>query len=456
MFQFLRSNASITLFLLVGMWTIATFAFVQADISPLGWELKNYLLGQKLNEGFRMYQDIRDNSGPLSAGFFQLIEFLNFPISWNAYWATGIILFQAIVFQRTINRYELMGPLGNMPFFIYTLFLHISLDFWVPSAALIGLTFLILAWREIIKQQSTLQVDDRVFLIGLFIGAAGLCYPSYYLFIFWGFLSLLFYSGINIRQMLLVLVGFLIVNGITALLYTYHGNFSYLIEVFQKSAFVFHTPAWADIQRIASTYVMAILLGFYGLWTVIQRPKIKSNGQKAQQTNFIWVFISFFAAFTLPANNSHNYLFILPAMAYFTLNLFFLLKRYWIQELILFAILGSVWFSWQTEWNNSSYNRIQAGKLPIKNERLMVLGPQIDEYQANQMAGPFVNWELSNDVFSELNTYRTVVKLQRYLEMDSPTYIYDPAGNFPRMRYYLPYLQDRYVEVQKHLYKRKN
>jgi hypothetical protein len=456
MFQFLKSNASITLFLLVGIWAIATFAFVQAGISPLVWELKYYLLGKKLNEGFRMYQDIRDNSGPLTAGFFQLIQFLDIPISWNAYWSTSIILFQAIVFQRTINRYELMPPLGNMPFFIYTLFLHISLDFWVPSAALLGLTFLILAWREIIRQQSTLLVDDRVFLIGLFIGAAGLCYPTYYLFIFWGFLSLLFYSGINLRQMLLVLVGFLIVNGITALLYAYNGNLSYLIEVFEKSALVFHTPAWADIKHIASTYVPALVLGFYGLWTVIQRPKIKSNGQKAQQTNFIWIVISFFAAFTLPANYSHNFLFILPALVYFTLNLFFLLKRYWIQELILIAIMGSVWFSWQSEWENSSYNRVQAGKLPIKNERLMVLGGQIDEYQMNQMSGPFVNWELSNDLFQEMNTYQTVVKLQRYLEMDSPTYIYDPAGNFPRMRIYLPYLQDKYVEVQKHLYKRKN
>jgi hypothetical protein len=456
MFQFLKSNASITLFLLVGIWAIATFAFVQAGISPLVWELKYYLLGQKLNEGFRMYQDIRDNSGPLTAGFFQLIQFLDIPISWNAYWSTSIILFQAIVFQRTINRYELMPPLGNMPFFIYTLFLHISLDFWVPSAALLGLTFLILAWREIIRQQSTLLVDDRVFLIGLFIGAAGLCYPTYYLFIFWGFLSLLFYSGINLRQMLLVLVGFLIVNGITALLYAYNGNLSYLIEVFEKSALVFHTPAWADIKHIASTYVPALVLGFYGLWTVIQRPKIKSNGQKAQQTNFIWIVISFFAAFTLPANYSHNFLFILPALVYFTLNLFFLLKRYWIQELILIAIMGSVWFSWQSEWENSSYNRVQAGKLPIKNERLMVLGGQIDEYQMNQMSGPFVNWELSNDLFLEMNTYQTVVKLQRYLEMDSPTYIYDPAGNFPRMRFYLPYLQDKYVDVQKHLYKRKN
>jgi hypothetical protein len=256
--------------------------------------------------------------------------------------------------------------------------------------------------------------------------------------------------------MLLVLVGFLIVNGITALLYAYNGNLSYLIEVFEKSALVFHTPAWADIQRIASTYVPAIILGFYGLWTVIQRPKIKANGQKAQQTNFIWIIISFFAAFTLPANNSPNFLFILPPLAYFTLNLFFLLKRYWIQELILIVFMGSVWFSWKSEWENSSYNRVQAGKLPIKNERLMVLGGQIDEYQMNQMSGPFVNWELSNDLFLEMNTYQTVVKLQRYLEMDSPTYIYDPDGNFPRMRFYLPYLQDKYVEVQKHLYKRKN
>jgi hypothetical protein len=76
-------------------------------------------------------------------------------------------------------------------------------------------------------------ITNPLFLIGLFIGTAGLCYPTYYLFIFWGFLSLLFYSGINLRQMLLVLVGFLIVNGITALLYAYNGNLSYLIEVFK-------------------------------------------------------------------------------------------------------------------------------------------------------------------------------------------------------------------------------
>jgi hypothetical protein len=129
---------------------------------------------------------------------------------------------------------------------------------------------------------------------------------------------------------------------------------------------------------------------------------------------------------------------------------------YWIQELILFAFLVSVGFTWRAELQNSTYNRVQAGKLTIKNERLMVLGPQIEEYQQNKMAGPFINWELSNDLFSTLNTYRTVVTLQSYLEQDRPTYIYDPAGNFPRLRFYLPYLQDRYVEVQKHLYKLKN
>jgi len=60
-------------------------------------------------------------------------------------------------------------------------------------------------------QQSTLLVNDRVFLIGVYIGIACLCYLSYSLFIFWAILSLLFYSSINIRQILLLVIGFFMI-----------------------------------------------------------------------------------------------------------------------------------------------------------------------------------------------------------------------------------------------------
>ena len=456
MFQFLRSNASIPLIIMLVIWGISTFLFVQADLAPFYWELKNQLIGQKLNEGFRMYQDIRDNTGPFAAGFFQLLDFLRIPMALNAYWASALIIFQGFIFQRTIQRYELMPPMGYLPFFIYAVFFHFSLDFIVPSAALLGFTFLLLAWREIVKQQSTLNVDDRVFLIGLFIGAAGLCYPSYFLFIFWAFLSLVFYSGINIRQLLLVLVGFFIVNIITGLVYTYHGNFPYLLQVFQNSAIEFHAPVWAQLQDITWAYLVPIAFGIYGFWKVVENPKVKSNGQKAQQTNLIWIFTSIIAIFTLPATESNNVLFFLPALAYFSLNSFFLLKKYWIREVMLWAMLGLTYFSLAFDWKTKSQKRVQESPISIRNEKLMILGPQIEAYQNNTMAGPFVNWDLSKSLFDELNQYKTIVLLDQYMNQDAPNYIYDPTGKFKLVQNYLPYLKTRYHETSKNLYKRVN
>ena len=456
MFQFLKSNASISLLFILIIWVISTLVFVQWNIPPYVWELKNFLIGQKLNEGFRMYQDIRDNTGPLSVGIFQLLDTFHFPITWNPYLAMGIVIFQAYIFQQTCKQFDLMPDLGNVPFFIYALFFHFSLDFLIPSAALMGLTFLLLAWREIIKQQSTLQVDDGVFLLGIYIAAAALCYPSYFYFLFWGFLSLAFYSGVQIRQLLLVLVGFLLTLLITGLIYGYHGNLPYLIQLFKQSALVFKKPNIDQLSHVAWAYVPAFSLGIYGLWTLISNPKIRSNGQKAQQTNLIWIFTSFIALFTIPATESNNFIFFMPAFAYYTLNLFFVLKKYWIKELLLLTIMGITWISLQHDWNAYDTNRVTNGKLPFKNEKLMVLGPEIAEYQQNSMAGPFVNWELAEPLFADLNQYGTIVVLDHYFSLDPPTYIYDTSGKFKSVRAYLPYLNNQYTEIAPQLYKRKN
>jgi len=100
--------------------------------------------------------------------------------------------------------------------------------------------------------------------------------------------------------------------------------------------------------------------------------------------------------------------------------------------------------------------RISPQKLPIRNEKLMVLGPQIEEYQNNQMSGPFVNWELSKSLFTNLNQYKTIIMLHDYFAKDMPTYIYDPESNFTKLGYYLPELTNQYARVGKHLYKKIN
>jgi hypothetical protein len=267
---------------------------------------------------------------------------------------------------------------------------------------------------------------------------------------------LVFYSGINIRQMLLVLVGFLIINIITGLVYTYHGNFPYLIEVFQNSAIQFHAPLWGQLQEIGWAFIPALGFAIFGFWKVVENPKIKSSGQKAQQTNLIWIFTSIAATFTLPATASNNLLFFLPALAYFSLNSFFLLKKYWIREMMLWLMLGLTYFSLEWDWKLQIDKRIKPSEISLKNEKLMVLGHQIEAYRNNQMAGPFVNWDLSKYIFDELDQYKTVVLLDQYMTKDPPNYIYDPSDKFKNVQHFLPYLKTRYKETSKHVYKRVN
>lgn len=456
MFQFLSSKSSFTFILLLIGGSLGILGYAQLNLAPFAWEFKNFLIGQNLNHGFRLYQDIRDNTGPLTANFFQLLDFFSISLFWNAPIAFAIVVFQAYVFQYTIRRFDLMPPMGNLPFFIYIAFFHSSFELFIPSGAILGLSFLLLAWREIIAQQSTLLVNDRVFLIGVYIGIACLCYLSYSLFIFWAILSLLFYSSINIRQILLLVIGFLMILISAGLVFSYHGNLANFLEVYQTSSFRFQVPSLVDIQTLAISMGPSLVLGIIGLFRVIQNNKIRSNAQKAQQTNLIWVFISCITLFTVPALSVIHVVFLLPSLAYFTLNIGYLFKVYWKKELLIWTLLGSIGWSLQSEWKNQDVQRLGKAQLPLRNEKLMVLGPQLQEYQYNQMVGPFLNWELSKSLFTELDQYKTIVILHDYFSRESPSYIYDPEHNFVKMIPLLPNWTKNYQLVAPNLYQRKN
>jgi hypothetical protein len=442
--------------LLIIIWLLTTITLNQFNLLPYTWEFKNYLIGQNLNHGYRIYKDIRENIGPLSANFYQLIDFLKIPITWNAYLATGIIVLQAIIFQQTITRFLLLPYLGNLPFFIYSVFFHFSMEFLVPNGSMLGLTFLLLAWNEILAQQSTLKVTDRVFLIGLYIGISSIFFLSYALFLFWAILSLLFYSSINLRQIILLIIGFSLIFIFTGLMFSYRDNFQSFFDVYKNSAFIIYVPTAQQIKQILVAYITAMVLGIWGFMKVINSTKIKSNAQKAQQTNMMWLIISILIIFIIPTVEKINLVFFLPPLIYFTLNLFYLFKSYWQKEFLVITLIIAMLYSLSNEWNDVGQQRILAQKLPIRIEKLMVLGPQIEEYQNNQMSGPFVNWELSKSLFTNLNQYKTIIMLHDYFAKDMPTYIYDPESNFTKLGYYLPELTNQYARVGNHLYKKIN
>jgi hypothetical protein len=456
MFQILRSSSILVLIFLIIIWTITTFFFGQLHLQPYTWEFKNYLIGQNLNQGYQIYKDIRENTGPLTANFYQLIDFLHIPITWNAYLATGIILIQALIFQQTIAQNLLLPNLGNLPFFIYSLFFHFSMEFLVPNGSMLGLTFLLLAWNEILAQQSTLKVNDRVFLIGIYIGIASIFFLSYFIFLFWAIISLLFYSSINMRQIILLLIGFSLFFVFTGLMFSFQNNLQAFIDVYQNSAFIVYIPNSNEIKKIAWTFTPLLISGIWGFVKVINSSKIKSNAQKAQQTNLIWFITSSIVILIIPRVERINLVFLMPPLIYFTLNLFYLLKSYWVKETLIFLFVIALVYSLSHEWDNIGQQRIATQKLQIRNEKIMVLGPQIEEYQNNQMIGPFVNWELSKSLFNQPFKFKTIILIHDYFLKDMPNYVYDPENNFKKLGEYLPTLTSQYVLIDLHLYKKTN
>jgi hypothetical protein len=243
---------------------------------------------------------------------------------------------------------------------------------------------------------------------------------------------------------------------LTGLFFSYRDNLQAFIDVYQNSAFVVYIPTTTQIKQIILAYIPAIILGIWGFLKVVNSTKIRSNSQKAQQTNLMWLLTSVMIIFIIPTVERINLVVLMPSLIYFTLNLFYLFKSYWLKELLIIIIIIAMISSLSNEWNDVGKQRIMAQKLTIRNEKLMVLGPQIEEYQNNQMSGPFVNWELSKSLFTNLNQYKTINTLHDYFTKEKPTYIYDPENNFKKLGQYLPELTNQYSLIGRHLYKKIN
>lgn len=452
MLQFIKSNSLVTILLFLVIGGFLAYLQTQQGFAFFPWEIKNYLIGKKLNEGFRLYKDIRDNTGPFATGFYQFLDLFKTPLYSNPYIAFGIISIQAYIFQTTITKFDLMPQLGGLAFGVYVILFHITREFYIPDPALLGLTFLLLAWKEIIQQQKTLLVNDRVFLVGLFLATATLFFPAYFWLLPWAILSLLFYSGISIRQVILVIIGYLFVLTITSLIFSFRSNLDYLWQVYRNSAFEFQLISWKESKSVLVSFAPAFIIGIWGLYKVVGNPKIRAHAQKAQQTTIIWFFFSFISIANFPTYHRINFVLLLPPLAYFGLNLFYLIKSTWQKELLFFGLILAVLITAKQD----SIQKIQpTHQLPINDEKLMVLGPEIEEYLHNEMAGPFINWELAKPLLNQLDSYKNVIIVQEYFAKDSPTYIYDSAGYFAKIGKHLPSITQQYVLVRPKLYRKK-
>ncbi len=456
MFRFLKSGSILSLILFLGILSFYIIWTQNLHQFPFSWELRYFLLGKKINEGFLLYQDISENIAPASAIIYALLNLFSVPLSILPYLASLLIVLQGVIFQRTIQRYDLLPNLGYLPFILFAGCFFVSLELWSLSPALLGLTFILLAWSEIIRQQRGLTANDRVFLVGIYIGLGSLFFFSYTFFIIWGFYALIAFTGVNFRQVLLYFVGCVVPFILIFSWLNYTENLSSLVEVFQNSAFQLKLIDSDNLPHILLTYLPGLLIAIVGFYKLASSSKIRANAQKAQQTNFGWILLSILLLFTLPNYSRYNLVVFIPGFCLLGLQVFYLFKNNWVKESIFWALCILFFISHQIEQKIDVNQLLPKGKLPLRNEKLLVLGPNIEEYLENQISGPFIHWELSKNLFVDLNQYEKVITLTTLFEKDPPKYIYDPENVFKNLQKRIPNIGLKYQESGKNLFKRKD
>ena len=62
---------------------------------------------------------------------------------------------------------------------------------------------------------------------------------------------------------------------------------------------------------------------------------------------------------------------------------------------------------------------------PMRGKRVLVLDDSLDLYRDNFLATPFVNWQLSQDIFRNPDFYENVTQVYRAFKADPPELVID-------------------------------
>ncbi|WP_460504103.1 hypothetical protein, partial [Hymenobacter agri] len=141
---------------------------------------------------------------------------------------------------------------------------------------------------------------------------------------------------------------------------------------------------------------------------------------------------------------------LLAPMAYFSLFLWQQDRKLWWLELLLLLLLNAAVVLRYRAYvprleallHMPAESRFGLAPDPrydaLRNQTLLVLGPDDRPYFYNHPATPYLDWTLSQADFGHLNEYAAVVRVAQKVGPAPPAYLLDEARLVPRLKQLLP------------------
>ncbi|MCP9761678.1 hypothetical protein [Lacihabitans soyangensis] len=466
MLTFFRINSIFQVITLLALLLGLKMIYIGSKLPLLTYELEWMLVGEKLNEGLKLYSEVLTQVGPLSSFVYQMIDLWAGKNQFVYETIASVLIFiQTLYFVFITNRRNLFNEKNYIPGLVYLVLINASFDFLKLSPALMANTFVLMALNSTLRQIEKREgVGDDVFEAGLFLGIATLFHLPSFVLLAWAILVLFLYTGINIRQTFMVILAFIMPIFFMYLYFYFNDQAEYFTDIW-----LFHLSYSFDfsllgLRDILVTFVLPMALGFFGIIRVLRGHRYNSFQNRSHQLiiiSSIFILVSFFVSGQYTPSNM---IYIVAPLAFFCAGFFIHGKKMLIPEtlfLLFFvttlfiSVSGAKPFLGVSQNGLANFRVIESELKPqYQGKRIFVTGQHIDAYKTNEMATGYLSWSLAKNDFEKPNNYVSLSNIYNNFKKDMPEVIIDGENVIPAIFKNIPELGAKYKASEKGIYVR--
>lgn len=414
-------------------------------------ELKSFIVGEKVREGFLPFSELIDHLPPLASWFYGVCDWLFGRSLTGRHIAAFLILFLQGAFVGSIFiEKKAFTENTYIPSFVFSVLILLSFDVISLTADLVAFGFLLLALNNLFKQiEFREQRDETIINLGLFLSFASLFAFSYIIFFPGITLMLLMFTRNSVRQYLLLFFGFLLPHILLFTIYMVYDHHADLLERFYQANLTLSRSSLLSFNSLLILCSVPLFYLFLSFFVLNRNARLSKYQSQLLQAMLLWFTLALIHAWLSPGLRMQTLLPVAPAVSFLFTHFFLLIRRRKYAEFNAWLLtLGILATSYLTRYEVISveWGELYAPKatLHFSEKRVLVLDNDPGSLINNRLSPPFIDWNLSKKIFEKHNEYTSVLLVNKLFQKDPPQIIVDPSNLMPNFFNRLPELERAY------------
>lgn len=265
-----------------------------------------------------------------------------FSPSVNVILALAIIVIQAILLNRIVNRYNLLGKPSFLPALMYVTSSAVLMPFLVLSPTLLCNFFLIWLIEKFLSIYRRTDIGSVVFDMGMIVGLGTLIYFPFIAMLVLMYVCLMIFRPFSWREWLVGLLGF-------ATIYFFVGVFYYVNDATDKFFSIWLPLATPFPNRLEIKFydyivliplIVILILSAFSLRQNFFRSYVQVR--KSFQVLSILFILAMISFYLKPQVRIYHFLLGAPAVSIFMAYYFLHAKKKWVFESLYFLLLAFI------------------------------------------------------------------------------------------------------------------